>query len=819
MVSLMKHLHLPPLRGVLFRLLAVALAVCSVSDGRTSRIAYAQGATDPTVLRARAAINRGQYAEAENLLKPLVARTPNGEAALELGLFYEMLGRRTESRALLDPISSLPIGPRTSAAEYARIGRAARAVGEFQLANDAYRVAAGMAPADPAIQTGWGELFLQGHNMTEAVQSFQDALKADDTWIPAQLGLAETVIDQNPPAAMKLVKQALSLDAESVRAHLLLAQLQLGESDREAAKASIAKAKGINPLSLDALALSGAIAYVEDRREDFKAEAAAALKINPRFSDAYRVAGDLAASNYRFEEAVELNRQALTIDANDVRTLASLGVHLLRTGEETEARTVLERAFALDAFDQTTFNLLKMLDGLDKFDTIREGDIIVRLDPKETPVMREFVGPLAARALKVFSAKYQFTPRGPILIEMFPRHDDFAVRTVGLPGMTGALGACFGRVVTIDSPRARPPGDFNWEPTLWHELAHVMTLQLSKQRVPRWLTEGISVYEEKLGSPQWGREGELSFAAAYAQGEHMSLKELNASFQDPEKISLAYYEASLLAEHIVDTYGMGALRKLLVGYGEGLEGEAALKAGLGVDIDRLQADFDKLLAAKYDPIVKAMTPPKEIDRAKTDPEAVAAAFPGSYPAQIALGEFMWKAGRIDEAYRALERAAQLVPMATGDKSPHALMAQIALERKDRARAVTELEALLEHAHNDLDSARLLARELEQLGGNNSARLMPAYERIGALDPFDAANHSALGRLKMQAGDAGTAAREFRAALASGALDSAAARCDLAEAYLALGDKTLAKREALAAIEVAPGYQRAQDLLLKLVGGA
>ena len=94
---------------------------------------------------------------------------------------------------------------------------------------------------------------------------------------------------------------------------------------------------------------------------------------------------------------------------------------------------------------------------------------------------------------------------------------------------------------------------------------------------------------------------------AYGQGEHMSVRELNAAFQDPEKISLAYYEASILTEHIVDTYGMPALRKLLVTYGEGLEGEAALKAGLGVDIDKLQADFDKVLAAKYSSVVKALT--------------------------------------------------------------------------------------------------------------------------------------------------------------------------------------------------------------------
>ena len=102
---------------------------------------------------------------------------------------------------------------------------------------------------------------------------------------------------------------------------------------------------------------------------------------------------------------------------------------------------------------------------------------------------------------------------------MFPKHDDFAVRNLGLPGMIGALGACFGRVVTLDSPHARPPGEYNWQPTLWHELAHVVTLQLSNNRVPRWLTEGISVWEERRGRPEWGREMDVTFARAMDQGQ------------------------------------------------------------------------------------------------------------------------------------------------------------------------------------------------------------------------------------------------------------------------------------------------------------
>ena len=803
-------------RGAAFRLLAVALAVGTVCGGRIGRVAYAQGATDPTVVKARAAINRGQYAEAEALLKPLAARAPEGEAALELGLFYETMGRHDESLALLRPIANLQVGPRTSPAEYGRLGRAARAVGEFQLANDAYRIATEKAPNDPSLHTGWGELFLQAHDHAEAAKSFQDALAADDKWISALIWMAQALVNVNPPAAEKAVQQALTLDPDVVDAHLLKAMLELDKSDREAAKGSISKAKAINPVSLEALALSGAVAYVEDRHADFQKEADAALKINPRFSGAYRVPAELAAANYRFEEAVVLSRKALEIDPNDERTLSELGVQLLRTGDEAEARQVLEKSFAIDKFDQRTFNLLTMLDSLDKFDTTTVGDIVFKSHPSETPVMREYVAPLAQQALAIFSEKYKFTPKGPILIEMFPKHDDFAVRTVGLPGMIGALGACFGRVVTLDSPKARPPGDFNWAPTLWHELAHVMTLQLSKQRVPRWLTEGISTYEEKLGSPAWGREGELSFVAAYGAGEHMTLRELNAAFQDPEKISLAYYQASILTEHIVGKYGMPALRKLLVTYGDGLEGEAALKAGLGVDIDTLQADFDKLLTSKYATVVRALKPPKELEPGKGNPEAIAAAFPDSFQAQVMLGEFLRKSGRTDEAFKVLERAAEMVPMATGPRSPHAMMAQMALERKDSPRVISELEKLLQYENTDLESVRLLARELEATKAP-AAKLMSAYERIAQLDPFDAANHSKLGRLRMQAGDAPTAVREFRAAIAANSLDPASAHADLAEAYLAVGDKAQARRSVLAAMEVAPGYPRAQELLLKVVG--
>src|SRR6185436_17346340 len=183
------------------------------------------------------------------------------------------------------------------------------------------------------------------------------------------------------------------------------------------------------------------------------------------------------------------------------------------------------------------------------------------------------------------------------------------------------------------------------------------------------------------------------------------------------------------------------------------------------------ADFDKLLSSKYSSAVRALKPPKELEPGKGNPEAIASAFPDSFQAQVALGEYLRKAGRIDEAFKVLERAATMVPMATGPRSPRSMMAQMAVERKDSARAISELEQLLQHANTDLDAVRLLARQYEETKAP-PAKLMSAYERIAQLDPFDAANHTSLGRLKMQAGDTRTAVREFRAAIAAQSLDPA-----------------------------------------------
>jgi len=798
-------------------------ATRALIDGKYDEVDALAGkldARDPAVvaLKARAAIERGRYADAEAMLRPVASRAPTSEAALELGLLQRML-RKPDATAILTRVARAA-DTGNDAGEIARGARALHALGEFQDANSAYRDAASAAPNDPAINTQWGDLFREKFQNSEALRSYQIALQADANWVPAIMGSARTLADENPPQAVALAKHALELNPSSVDAYLFLAEQAADASKHDEARQALTKALEVNPSSLEAHSLVAALAYVQDKSSEFEAEVAKTQAIAPAYGDVYRIAGELTAHNYRFDEAVDLTRRALTLDPKNPRTLADLGLQLLRTGDEAAARAALDASWQEDKFDRVTKNLLDMLDKVDKFVTVRDGDVVMRMDANEAPVLQEYAMPLAHQALNTLSAKYEFTPRGPILIEIFPKHDDFAVRTLGLPGMIGALGACFGRVVAMDSPRARPPGEFQWEATLWHELTHVITLQMSNQRLPRWLSEGISTYEEKKARADWARQQDIEFVGLIDRGEAIKLTDLNAAFTNPKLISIAYYQASLVVEHIVATYGEAGLRKFIRSFAQGLDNDAAMKATLNTDFEQMQDGFDKTVDKLFASIRGVVNPPKDVELLKMQVEelrALSAANPRSYPVRIVLGTRLRKAGKIDEAMQEFETAAKLLPIAIGPESPHAQMADIALEKKDQARAIAELQALLAADFDNVEAPRKLITLLLQEKVDDPAKLRPVYERIAAIDPFDAEAHAALGRMAMQRNDPQAASREFRAVLALAPVDRAAAQTDLAESYFKSGKTAEAKKHTLAALEIAPSYERAQELLLKLVG--
>ena len=141
-----------------------------------------------------------------------------------------------------------------------------------------------------------------------------------------------------------------------------------------------------------------------------------------------------------------------------------------------------------------------------------------------------------------------------------------------------------------------------------------------------------------------------------------------------------------------------------------------------------------------------------------------------------------------------------------------------MEKERQGRAITELEAFIASDFNSVNAARELASLLKESGVDDPAKLGPVYQRIVAIDPFDGEAHATLGRFAMQRNQPEVAAREFRAVLALGPVDRAAAHTDLAESYFKSGKRDDAKKQTIAALEIAPSYERAQDLLLKLTEG-
>ena len=770
-------------------------------------------------IRGREAERRGAYDEAEQAWREALVAEPAGDPALALA---ELLTRTGRSDAAL-PLwhaGRRAVQTQRTAVALTRAARAAQALDQVRLANAYYQTAANMSPDDPRIHTGWGDLFLEKFNEPEARASYETALKADARYVPALVGLARTLADSNPGAAEAAARQALAIDPGQPDALVLLASEAMDASKRDEARAGLATVLATNPRHVEALALSAALAQIEDRAEDVTRFTQQALAVNPRTADVSRIIGERVARQYRFDEAVRFLRDAVTLDPQSSRAQASLGLHLLRTGDEAEARKALDAAFAIDPFDKVTYNLLELLDALDGFVTVSGRNLTVKMHPQEAPILQPYLVPLAEQALEELSRRYEFTPQGPILLEVFPKHDDFAVRTMGLPGMHGALGACFGRVVTMDSPKARPPGSFNWAATLWHELAHVITLQMSGNRLPRWLSEGISTFEEMRARPGWGRESELLFAQAHASGRLLPLADLNSGFTRIDTINLAYQQAAVLVAHLVEAHGESRLRDFVRSFGKGLSDEAALEAVYGRTWATLQPEFDAYVKQQYDAVAPALTDvettPPGRNGTSADWVAFADGHAGNFRTQMLAAAPLLRLGDFAAARRVLERAAALVPFAVGEASPWRLLVTTAMRQERPEDARRFLEHVLEHDHTAVQSLRQLltvARAPE-----DAALRQRAAERLIEVDPFDASAHTVLGELALARGDVAVALRELQAAVDAGPANPADALTSLAAATLETGQPDAAKQHLIRALETTPRHERAQELLLRIVDG-
>jgi tetratricopeptide (TPR) repeat protein len=188
-----------------------------------------------------------------------------------------------------------------------------------------------------------------------------------------------------------------------------------------------------------------------------------------------------------------------------------------------------------------------------------------------------------------------------------------------------------------------------------------------------------------------------------------------------------------------------------------------------------------------------------------------AAQPRDFEAHLQLGLILSKNADDDDAIQHLKMARDLLPEYAGVPNPRQMLADLYQARGDEAAMLQELEALTRYQQHAFDACHRLARAY--LDRNNVAKAIYFLERAIAVDPYQPDVHRLLAAAAYKTADYERAIRGYKILTVLEVTDPVSAYTDLAQAYMAGGNKKEAKSAALLALEIAPTFDRAQNILL------
>ena len=652
-------------------------------------------------------------------------------------------------------------------------------------ANNVFRALEARDANNPDYKVRWGRLLLERNNPSAAGDLFQEALKLKKDYPPALLGLAIGQAENYDHQAIAMAKKALEGDPKLVEAQELLARMALEDNDNPKAIEEAKKALAIDPNSVEARAILASIDWLSDKKD---------TPWDPHAAKGYAAAGHFFVINRRYEEGIEYYRKALALDPQLDSARSELGVNLMRLGNNEEARKQLDQAYSNGFRDAATANTLTLMESYKNFVTYKTDRTILVLNKKEAELLHPYFEKEMQRVISTYEDKYHMKLDKPVQVEVYPDHEDFAVRTVGLPGF-GALGVTFGYAIAMDSPSGRPPGSFHWAETLWHEMSHVFTLTATGHRVPRWFTEGVAVHEETAVNYEWGDRITPDILMAIKDNKLLPVTELDRGFvhpTTPTQVIVSYFQGGRICDFITEKWGWDTILAMLKDFGAGEETAAVIRKELKLEPEEFDKRFLAYVQAgtkntieHFDEWRKTVKEINELSKAK------------NYDAVISLGT------KIEAWY----------PDYIEHGSVYEFLATAYEGKGDRKTATAELEKYVHQGGRDPGTIKTLAKYQQEAGNKKEAAAV--LERLNYIYPMDPEQHRMLGDLWLEQGNIAGAIQELQAVLARNPLDPAQAHYDLARAYNLNHQPNQARDEVLAALETAPGFRPAQKLLLEL----
>jgi cellulose synthase operon protein C len=722
----------------------LALARAALEQGKyaeAEKYATAAGGaaalkTKAGVLRAEVLLAQGKTKEAVSLLETLKSgkSTEARRAKLLLGEALIAMGKRSAAdeplKKVIEDYNDNTI-TQNDAEGLAQVGRAAFLLRSPKDANTAFKESERADKKRVETLLWEAELFLDKYDPGHAAEVTKEALdiapkRADALVMMARVKLEQTMDFDD---ADKLVKEALAVNPRHAGAFAVRAGLALRDMDIARTDKAIADGLASNPNDLELLSLKAASRFLDDDPKGFESQKKEVFAKNSEYATFYNVVGEYAEWEHRYDDIVAMMKEAVKLDPDDGKAWAALGLTQMRAGDEDKGLDAIKKAWTKDKFNVRVFNTLNMYEQQlpTQYELLSDGIFKVRYAKDERAIMERYVPRMLGEAWASMKARYGFVPKVPVQVELYANREQFSVRTSGLPNI-GIQGVCFGGMIAAISPKAEP---FNWGNVVWHELGHVFAIQLSKNHVPRWFTEGLSEYETIARRPEWARELDPELYQAITQNKLPGAVDMNRAFthaEDANDVTTAYYAASQMLIWTVERFGMKGVVKALELWGQGKKTPEVIKTAFGVspeDYDKGYREWQLARLSRYKNQYVFTLKPRELDDAKKAVQAK----PNDAEAHVQLALALLRSRKAADAKKELEAALGIDPK-SGDA--HFVSAKLALGEKDVAGAEKHLDTMRSIGKDGFVVHMLLADIAESK--EDKAKMRYHLEAAHRLDP-------------------------------------------------------------------------------------
>jgi tetratricopeptide (TPR) repeat protein len=634
---------------------------------------------------------------------------------IEVCRFNNLDAKAREQIELIDEMLSRMPARYTGSTELIPLGEYFLLVGEDpkEVLKSCFDQALKINPSLTAAHVATARMALSKNDFKVAAQATEKALKQDPA--DPEIFYLDFMAwrSSDPTRATASLARSLDLNPNFVPSILSMVESRMNEEQYAEAEELLKSIEKINSRHPKLWSLRAAIAHLEGRYEqegECRAQALKTWALNP---DVDHLIGKHLALHYRFVESITYQKRSLTMDAGYVPAMGQLAQDQLRAGQNDEGWTMVEQVRKKDPYDVTIYNLKQLQQRLDSLETLKAPGFIIRMDKKEAKIYGPEAISLLSEARDVLTKKYSVTLEEPIYVEIFPKQKDFAIRTFGLPGGEGFLGVCFGRLITANSPAALQVKS-NWKSVLWHEYCHVVTLNKTKNKMPRWLSEGLSVYEERQRDNRWGQSMDPTFREMILSDEDfIPASQLSSGFLKPKTpmhLQFAYYESSLAVEYMIESHGMTAMLRLLDDLALGIPTKDALLRMVG-SLETLDAGFEQYARKKANEFGAG------VDWSKPNAETALqweTEHPEAYALTLKRTAEAVRQKKWDEVILLAEKLKSAWPQDSRDDGCYALLATAYREMGKLEEERASLVSLIQHAGAPFDAlARLITIDKER----------------------------------------------------------------------------------------------------------